>query len=308
LEALREWLPFKVRYVDQPRGAPVNVRQIAVISQSKHLDAGAVARAAAAVQQQVSADFGPAWGVSATITAFPTLQDMPDGFWPVVIRDILTTNDLGAHLTEAGDKPFALVAFSGSRWTITLSHEILEMLADPLGTEWITGPSPRQEDASVQFLSEVCDPCQSDDSAYTVNGDQWVSDFVTRDYYTASGPGTYTFRGKITQPRSVAVGGYLTWKDPLDGTWWQLYDDGPGLRFRNPTPDELRPDLHLRGAVDRDTASARAKRHRGRKQGAARAEKRFRLQKERCAAVRSTRAAWWQKQFDRVVSPGENNR
>src|SRR5262249_14357761 len=126
-------------------GTPVDVRQIAVISQSKHLDAGAVARAAAAVQQQVSADFGPVWGVSATVAAFPTLQDMPDGFWPVVVRDILATGDLGAHLTEAGDKPFALVAFSGSRWTITLSHEILEMLADHLGTDWILGPSPRQE-------------------------------------------------------------------------------------------------------------------------------------------------------------------
>jgi hypothetical protein len=289
-------------------GTPVDIRQIAVISQSKHLDAGAVARAAAAVQQQVCVDFAPVWGGSATVAAFPTLQDKPDGFWPVVIRDILTTGDLGAHLTEAGDKPFALVAFSGSRWTITLSHEILEMLADHLGTDWIAGPSPRREDESVQFLVEVCDPCQSDDCAYAVNGDQWVSDFVMPDFYTGSGPGTYSFRGKITKPRSVAPGGYVTWKDPLDDTWWQLYDDGPGPRFRNPTPDELRPDLHLRGAVDRDAEIARAKRHRGRKPRTSRAEKRFRLQAERCAVIRAAGAAWWQKQFDRVLRSGEKDR
>jgi hypothetical protein len=286
----------------------VDVRQIAVINQCSHLDAGAVARAAGAVQQQVTADFGPAWNVAATVTAFPTLQDMPDGYWPVVIRDILATGDMGAHLTEAGDKPFALVAFSGSHWTITLSHEILEMLADYLGTEWIPGPSPRGETESVQFLLEVCDPCQSDSCAYTINGDQWVSDFVTRDFYTGSGPGTYTFRGSIANPRTVARGGYLTWKDPLDGTWWQLYDDGPGPRFRNPSPDELRPDLHLRGAVDRDEQVARARRRRGRKARTPRSEKHFRRRAERGAAVRAARAAWWQRQFDRVLDPGENNR
>jgi hypothetical protein len=267
-----------------------------------------VARAAAAVQHQVTEHFFPIWGVSATVAAFPTLQDKPDGFWPVVIRDVLATGDMGAHLTEAGDKPFALVAFSGSRWTVTLSHEILEMLADDLGTEWIQGPSPRQEEESVQFLVEVCDPCQSDDCAYQVNGDQWVSDFVTRDYYTASGPGIYTFCRNLTQPRGVAVGGYVTWKDPLDGRWWQLYDDGPGPRYRNPTPDELRPDLHLRGAIDRDAETARAKRRRGRKPKTASTEKRIRRQQERSAAIRAARAAWWEKQFDRVLTPGDAKR
>jgi hypothetical protein len=286
----------------------VDVKRVAVISESENLDAGAVARAAAAVQHQVTADFGPVWGVSATVAAFPTLHDKPDGFWPVVVRDVLETSGLGAHLTEAGDKPFALLAFSGSRWTVTLSHEILEMLADPLGTRWIQGPSPREEDASVPFLAEVCDPCQSNDCAYTVNGDQWVSDFVTPDYYTAAGAGRYTFRGNITEPRGVAAGGYLTWKDPLDGRWWQLYDDGPGPRYRNPAPDELRPDLHLRGAVDRDAEAARAKRQRGRKPTYARAEKRFRLQAGRGAAVRAARAAWWRQQIDRVLRPGETNR
>jgi hypothetical protein len=281
-------------------------RKIAVINQSKHLDAGAVARAAAAVQQQVTADFSRVWNVSATVAAFPSLKDMPDDFWPVVVRDILETGDLGAHLTEAGDKPFALVAFSGSHWTITLSHEILEMLADDLGTDWITGPSPLDEDDSVQFLAEVCDPCQSDTCAYTVNGDQWVSDFVTRDFYTASGSGTFTFRGNITKPRNVAVGGYLTWKDPLDGKLWQLFDDGPGPQFRNPTPDQLRPDLHLRGAVDRDAELARAKRRRPSKRAILRTEKRIQKQAARSAAVRAERAAWWQRQIDRVLGPGKS--
>jgi hypothetical protein len=287
----------------------MDIRRIAVINESRNLDTAAVARATSAIQHQVTADFGPLWGVAATISAFPTRQDMPDGFCPVVIRDVLETAVLGAHLTQAGDKPFALVVFSGSYWTVTLSHEILEMLADPLGTRWIEGPSPQDPDSSVQFLVEVCDPCQSNDCAYVVNGDQWVSDFVTPDYYTGSGPGRYTFQRTITEARSVLPGGYVSWKDPLDGTWWQLYDDGAGPGYRNPAPDELRPDLHLRGAVDRDTSAARGKRPRGRKarQAEARAEKRSAAQAERGRAVREARAAWWQQQIDRVLRPDATN-
>ena len=41
----------------------------------------------------------------------------------------------------------------------------------------------------------------------------------------------------------MAAGGYVTWQDALDGTWWQMYDDGDGPRFRNPTLDERMDDL-----------------------------------------------------------------
>jgi hypothetical protein len=279
----------------------VTFNQVAVISQSDNVDFGAASRAAAAIQQQVANEFGDAWHVSATVAAFPTLQDMTDGFTPVVVRDVLPVAALGAHVSEAGDRAFALVAFSGSRWTVTLSHEVLELIIDPLGTTWFDGPSPRQPDVPVRFLAEVCDPCQGDACAYAGAGGVPVSDFVTPDYYTAAGPGSYTFRGNITRPRTVARGGYLTWRDPLDGTWGQLFDDGSGPGFRTPTPQELRPDLHLRGEVDRDAEAARARR-KARRPAAARAEARARRLAERAAAVRAARAAWWETQFERALA------
>jgi hypothetical protein len=280
----------------------VTFNKIAVISQSTNVDFGFAARAAAAVQQQVANEFATAWQVSATVAAFPTLQDMPDGFSPVVVRDVLPISALGAHVSEAGDQAFALVAFSGSRWTVTLSHEVLELIMDPLGTAWFDGPSPQRTDLSVRFLAEVCDPCQGDGCAYSGAGGVLVSDFVTPKYYTAFGPGSYTFRGNIGRPRTVAAGGYLTWRDPLDGTWGQLFDDGAGPAFRTPTPDELRPDLHLRGEVDRDAETARARRRRGRRPTAARVEARVRRQEARAAAVRAARATWWEAQFERALA------
>src|SRR5579872_3540682 len=130
------------------------VRHIAVICESENLSAGEVAKAAAAVQKQVVADFGPAWGVAATVAAFPTLDDMPAGYWPVVIRDEIGINAPGAHVTEGGEKVFDLVLFTGSDWTITLSHEVLEMLADPFGKNFLTGPPVREDDAAVDYLLE----------------------------------------------------------------------------------------------------------------------------------------------------------
>src|SRR5207249_747036 len=159
-------------------GLPVEVRHIAVINQSQQLSRGAVEKAVAAVQKQVTGDFGPVWGVTATVALFSTLAVMPSGSWPVAIRDEIGINEPGAHTSTDGQKPFALVLFTGSTWTITLSHEVLELLVDPFGTTRFTGPSVREGDGDVEYLAEICDPCQSDDCSYLVNGDQRVSDFV----------------------------------------------------------------------------------------------------------------------------------
>jgi hypothetical protein len=281
---------------------------IAVINESKHLDHTAIAKAAAAVQMQVTADLFPVWGVSATVADFPSLTAMPVGFWPVVIRDVLATSDTGVHLTDTGDKPFALVAFTGKNWTIALSHEILEMLVDPIGTGFQFGPSPKDDQGTVSFVKEICDPCQADDFAYHRNDDQRVSDFVTPTFYTGFGTGSYSFRGKIKEPRTVLAGGYITWQDPLTHEWWQMFDDGDGPDFRQPDPAEFRPDVHLRGAVDREAVAARGKRSkRGRrKPRATQAEKRLQQHAERAAAAMAAQAEWWRKQIERVAPSSDD--
>ena len=62
--------------------------------------------------------------LSSITTLFSALSNMPPGYWPVVIKDEIGINEPGAHVSNDGQKPFALVLFTGEKWTITLSHEI----------------------------------------------------------------------------------------------------------------------------------------------------------------------------------------
>lgn len=227
-------------------------QHVAVISESENLSSSDVARATAAVQKQVTNDFGPVWGVTATVDAFPTLDDMPHGCWPVVVRDDIGINVPGVHLSDGGEKAFALVLFTGSRWTMTLSHEVLDLLADPFGKTFLTGPSVRPEQGTVEYLVEVCDPCQADDCGYLVNG-ILVSDFVIPAFYKGFGPGRYSFAGHLPEPRTVRPFSYMTWRDPLSDQWWQLIDPGDGPESKQIEVDVSLANVHLRGVIDRAT-------------------------------------------------------
>src|SRR3954452_15679864 len=104
------------------------IKNLALISQVEGHDPADVARVAAALQRQAARDFAPIWGASATVDAFPTLDDMPVGYWPMIIRRDIGFKAGGIHLDENGQR-FALIKFSNS-WSLTASHEMCEMLAD----------------------------------------------------------------------------------------------------------------------------------------------------------------------------------
>ena len=108
---------------------PVN---LALVSEVRDHDPGDVARVAAALQRQATRDFAPIWNIQATVDAFPRLEDVPVSYWPMIVEtDIDTPGAAGVHEDKDG-QPFALIAMSDS-WSLTASHEMLEMLADPLG-------------------------------------------------------------------------------------------------------------------------------------------------------------------------------
>lgn len=196
-------------------------KNLALVSQVEGHDPADVSRVAAALQRQATRDFGPIWGAPATVDAFPTLEDMPVGYWPMIIRRDIEVNGAGGiHLDENG-QPFALIKFSNS-WSLTASHEMCEMLADPGGNRLIPGQSPKPDQGRVEFLVEVCDPSEAAEFGYTVN-DILVSDFYTPHFFdpvAASGV-RYSFTGAIKQPREVLRGGYLSWHDPVSGHVWQ---------------------------------------------------------------------------------------
>jgi hypothetical protein len=197
---------------------PIN---LALVSEVAGHDQSDVARVAASLQRQATRDFGPLWEVSATLDAFPRLEDVPVGYWPIIVEtDINTPGAAGVHEDKNG-QPFALVSMSDS-WSLTASHEMLEMLADPFGKRVIPGKSPKEDQGRVEFLVEVCDPCEADQFAYTVN-DILVSDFITTHFYDPQQAASvrYSLTGAVKGPREILPDGYISWHDPVSDHWWQ---------------------------------------------------------------------------------------
>jgi hypothetical protein len=188
--------------------------QVALVSESETLAFGELLSVSAALQKQVSRDFAPIWELHATIDPFERLEDVPTGYWPVVVVDQLHTGDLGIHGQRDG-QPIALVQF-GQDWSLTASHECLEMLADPWARHLVAGDALDGSGHRVEYLVEVSDPCQAAVFGYRVNG-HLVSNFYTPEYFSPSGStaARYDFRGEMSQPRQVLEGGYLSWRDPL---------------------------------------------------------------------------------------------
>lgn len=198
------------------------LRQVALVPERVNMPTGELTQVAAALQKQAARDFGPIWSVHATVDAFERLDDVPVGYWPIIVAgDINAPGASGVHLDRDG-QPYALVHFGGS-WSLTASHECLEMLADPFGNRLVAGESLKKNQGRVEYLVEVCDPCEAIDFAYAVNG-VLVSDFYTPHFFdTVGSQGVrYSYSGAITAPRQVLRGGYLSWHDPVTDQWWQL--------------------------------------------------------------------------------------
>src|SRR5713101_2197544 len=196
------------------------VRHVAVVSEVANTSFSELAKVAAAVQKQVIRDFAPLWEIQATVDAFAKLEDVPIGYWPVIVQADIGYNAAGIHLDNDG-QPFSLVQYS-SGWSLTVSHEVLEMLADPFGDRLVAGSSIKPKQGRVEYLVEVCDPSEDRAFAYSVNGIT-VSDFYTPRFFdpvTTSGV-RYGFGNGIKGPRQVLKGGYLSWHDPMTDHWWQ---------------------------------------------------------------------------------------
>ena len=199
---------------------------IALVSKTTEIGPKELARVAAALTTQLSRDFAPAWSVDAAVTA---ARRVPRAAWPLIVTDDAAA--AGVHLDDHG-RPTAVVDYADD-WTKAASHELLEMCADPYGNRLVTARAVKPGQGRVEYLVEVCDPCEA--VAYEIDGVA-VSDFYTPRYFDpAPRAGVrYSHTGAITRPRQVLRGGYLSWRVPSTGEWWQqLWLDGPRPVFRN---------------------------------------------------------------------------
>jgi hypothetical protein len=245
------------------------VQQLALtVEEDGLVDFGELAKVAAALQKQATRDLAPIWNIQAAVSAFATLEDVPLGYWPMIVAK--NVEDAAGYHEDKEGQPFALIEL-GTSWSLTASHECLEMLVDPFGKRLIAGDSPKKGQGRVEFLVEVCDPSEDEKFAYTVNGIM-VSDFYTPRYFDpkpASGV-RYSFTGALTRPRQVLAGGYLSWTDPKDGSWWQetYFGSKPAIRklgkfdakFRTYRAfiDAHTPELHRLSHLDKKSASMKS--------------------------------------------------
>ncbi len=240
---------------------------VALVPDSPAVTLADVSAVVAAVQKQVTRDFGPLWGINATVDAFEKLESVPIDYWPVIVRDDIKEPGAAGYHTDDHGQPFSLVQ-ADPGWELTASHEVLEMLADPFGNRTVAGPPPPNSPAPVSrftrvvYLVEVCDPCEGEQFAYEVNGIQ-LSDFITPHYYDPNGATgvQYSFRGSIKEPHSVLEDGYVSFGNPVDNRWYQIIVRNGQSQVRDLGVITARQGKSLRELVDRAVREVRKDEH-----------------------------------------------
>jgi hypothetical protein len=217
---------------------------VAIVSMTSDIPMRSVLQAAAAVQKQITRDFTPYWGLRATVDVFDDLESVPSDYHPVVlfgdpgelvgrldvaigrqfaeqlVDDFERDRMSGLHLNSFTRQPFALIQVNDA-WSVVLSHEVLELIADPYGNRLVAAAMVGDPERRVKYLLEICDPCQS--MWYPVNGVP-VADFYTPRYFDPVDVAQtrFSFTGALEAPLQILPGGYLSWLDPADSGLYRL--------------------------------------------------------------------------------------
>jgi hypothetical protein len=227
---------------------------VAIINASTVLTDNEVQASVPALQTQVHDHLAPVWGVDANLTFMDTNLSLPPGVWWLVILDhSAQAGALGYHdITDQGlpmGKVFAGDDLQyGVQWTVSASHELLEMLVDPeinrmafvhpgwkLSTIGIAGwtfigrwwpvYAPMVMQTGIFCAYEICDACEADQFGYNING-TLVSDFVLPAWFEsfrAPGSTQFDYQNQMQRPFEVLPGGYISLVYGAAGTGWNQF-------------------------------------------------------------------------------------
>lgn len=179
----------------------LQAQTVAIVNRTKGVSDATLQSVANAVAQQVHNEFKAKWGYDATFVFVGKNQTENTSNWCVYITD--RKGDY--HTVLRSGVPVGYCHVSGvttDYWTNTISHEVLELRADPYVNTTYTRP-----DGSTGYV-EVCDACETNDQGYRINN-ILMSDFVYPSWFKANGTSPYDYRGLITAPFQVLPGGYL---------------------------------------------------------------------------------------------------
>jgi hypothetical protein len=201
----------------------MSVPVIGITNQSTVLTDYQVQAAIPALQKQITDDFRAYWDIDATLTMMLPNEALPNGWWQLVLTDNPdVAGALGYHEMTSGGTPIGKIFAkldieNGQSWTVTASHELLEMLADP----WINYIAVGGD--GKLYALEVADAVEADELGYQIDG-VLVSDFVTPSWFEPTEADRFDFKQHLTQPFQLAPGGYISILDPKHG-WTQVNAD-----------------------------------------------------------------------------------
>jgi hypothetical protein len=193
-----------------------------------------------ALQTQVSRDFVPTWGKDANLIVCDRAH-VPTGAWVMAILDDSDqAGALGYHDITSSGLPLGKVFAKsdkeyGLSLSVTMSHETLEMLADPEINQVVFNQTT--DSGGELYALEVCDAVEDDSLGYQING-ILVSDFVLPDWFAPSLPSErtkYDFLGHLHGAvPTLLPGGYIgAFSIPNTKGWTQIVaqEQGkPGMR------------------------------------------------------------------------------
>lgn len=199
---------------------------IDIVNQTSRIRDARFAALVPVLQQHINADFGPAWQLdSVTLNFVGRGQPYSAASWSLFLRDTSDEpGDLGYH-TDAG-QPAGYVFVEddmryGAEISVTIDHELKEMLVDP------TTARMGATIGGNQYICEVCDPVEADADGFVLDGFH-LSNFVLPAYFDPSSTGPWDFMKLLSGPcPALRPGGYLMW---FDGISWKntmaRYADG----------------------------------------------------------------------------------
>jgi hypothetical protein len=211
--------------------------QISIINESTVVSDADVQQAVADLQIQVHQHFAPAWGIDADLTFVPSYgQPAANTWWIAVLDNTDQAGALGYHDITPDGLPLGKV-FAGTdiqnnlSWTVTVSHELLEMLGDPDIN--LSMFMENNDGTGTLYAYETCDACEDDQYAYMINNTK-VSDFVYPAWFeTFRASGTqFDYCNYITAPLQLLPGGYIGVYNITAGTGWtQKHAENASLNY-----------------------------------------------------------------------------
>lgn len=196
---------------------------IAVLNRSGLVSEAQAVAMTHAVSKQIRHDAAPAWEARAPhVHYFTDIVNVPNDAAIVTIRDSAEVpGALGDHDQDDAGRPRGEVlvrpildnggsVLGNADVTVSsvLSHEVLELWADPYIVTWDQGWD------GTLWARELCDAVESDSYYLETRSSEvvLVSNFLLREWFTSDPPrGTthFDWLGKLNAPFSMTPGGYV---------------------------------------------------------------------------------------------------